>query len=163
MEEPVKRFLFALAVVTAMAGPAQAQVHIDIGIQLPAPPSFVVIPGTPVYYAPHAAANVFLYAHQYWAFNGNGWYVGGNWNGPWTIVAPAVVPAPILRVPVGYYPAPPPPWKGWRADRPPQWETHYGREWHEDTQERNWREREERWGHGEAKGCPPGLAKQGRC
>ncbi len=61
------------------------------------------------------------------------------------------------------YPVPPPPWTGWRREAPPQWEPHYGREWHEEAHERNWREREERWGRGEGRGCPPGLAKQGRC
>src|SRR5439155_21721543 len=70
-----------------MAGVAgvQAQVRVDIGIQLPAPPAFVVIPGMPVYYAPSAPANVFLYGHQYWAFQGGGWYFGQSWNGPWAV------------------------------------------------------------------------------
>jgi len=41
----------------------------------------------------------------------------------------------------------------------PAGEAHSGREWREETHERDWREREEHWG----RGCPPGLAKQGRC
>jgi hypothetical protein len=163
----VKRFLLGLLVVTATAVPVQAQVHVDIGIQLPGPPPFVVIPGMPVFYAPHAPANVFFYAHQYWAFANDGWYVGPGWNGPWTVVPPMTVPAPILHVPVRYYPVPPPPWRAWRADQPPHWESHYGREWHEEDHERHWREREEHWGRGEQRpeghGYPPGLAKQGRC
>lgn len=163
----MKRFLLGLLVLAATAVPVQAQVHIDIGIQLPGPPPFVVIPGLPVYYAPHSPGNVFFYAHQYWAFADNRWSVGPGWKGPWAAVPPMSVPAPILHVPVRYYPAPPPPWRAWRGDQPPQWESHYGREqdyeWH-------WREREERWGrgergeqHAEGRGCPPGLAKQGRC
>jgi hypothetical protein len=121
----------------------------------------VVVPGAPVYYAPRAPANVFFYAHQYWAFAKGGWYVGPSWNGPWAVVEPAYVPAPILQVPVRYYPAPPPNWKRWRREAPPQWGVHYGGQWREAAQERSWREHEEQWDRG--RGCPPGLAKQGRC
>jgi hypothetical protein len=152
-----------LAVVCLAAVPAQAQVHVDIGINLPGPPALVVVPGAPVYYAPRAPANVFFYAHQYWVFGNGRWYVGPAWSGPWAVVEPAYVPAPILRVPIRYYPVPPPPWRGWRRDAPPQWESHYGREWREEARERNWREHEERWDRRGGKGCPPGLAKQGRC
>ena len=141
----------------------QVRVGVNIGIQLPGPPALVVVPGAPVYYAPRAPANVFFYAHQYWAFANGGWYVGPGWSGPWAVVEPVYVPVPILRVPVRYYRAPPPGWKGWRRAAPPQWGAYYGREWREDALERNWREREEHWDRGGIKGCPPGLAKQGRC
>jgi hypothetical protein len=163
LEVTVTRFLIGFLLVMVMAVPVQAQVHIEIGFPLPGPPPFVVIPGMPVYYAPSAPANVFFYAHEYWGYADDGWRVGPSWNGPWRAVPPAYVPAPILQVPVRYYPVPPPPWRAWRAERPPQWESHYGREWREEEHERNWREREEHWGHGERNGCPPGLAKQGRC
>jgi hypothetical protein len=159
----MKRLVLAALLAAAAAEPAHAQVRVDIGIQLPGPPTLAVIPGAAVYYAPQAPANIFFYAHQYWGFVGGAWYVGPNWNGPWVVVAPAYVPRPILQVPVRYYPAPPPPWKGWRRDGPPQWEPHYGREWREEAHERNWREHEERWDRGDRKRCPPGLAKQGRC
>ena len=156
--------LVTLLVITVVV-PAHAQVRvgIDIGIQLPGPPALVVVPGAPVYYAPRAPANVFFYAHQYWAFAKGGWYVGPSWNGPWAVVEPVYVPVPILHVPVRYYPAPPPNWKGWRRETPPQWGAPYGREWHEAAHERSWREHEEQWSQGGSKGCPPGLAKQGRC
>lgn len=161
----MKRLVLAGVLVAVVAVPvhAQVQVGVNIGIQLPGPPPLVVIPGTPVYYSPRAPANVFFYAHQYWAFADGGWYVGPTWNGPWVVVEPGYLPPPLLQVPVGYYPVPPPHWREWRRDGPPQWESHYGRGWREEAHERNWREREERWGRGEGKGCPPGLAKQGRC
>jgi len=159
----MKKLLTCGALLVAIiVGPASAQVHVDIGINLPGPPAFVVVPGAPVYYAPRAPANMFFYGHRYWVFANNGWYVGPAWNGPWTIVHPAYVPAPILHVPVRYYPAPPPHWAAWHREAPPRWEAPHGREWREDVAERGWREREERW-HGERRGCPPGLARQGRC
>lgn len=154
-----------IAVTAFTSAPAQAQVHVDIGIRLPGPPALVVVPGTPVYYAPRAPANVFFYGHQYWVFANGGWYVGPGWNGPWTAVPPPYVPPPILQVPVAYYPVRPPQWREWRRDAPPRWEANHGREWREEPHERGWREREERWDkhEGRGKGCPPGLAKQGRC
>ncbi len=155
--------LFVALLVAAGAVPVHAQVRVEIGIPLPAPPALVVIPETPVYYAPSAPANVFFYAHEYWIFADGGWYVGPTWNGPWVVVEPPYVPAPILQVPARHYPVPPPHWREWRRDGPPQWESHYGREWREEARERNWREREQPWYRGEGKGCPPGLAKQGRC
>lgn len=162
----MKPFMFGALLVAALAGPVAAQVRIDIGVQLPGPPLLIVIPGTPVYYAPRAPANVFFYAHQYWIFADTGWYVGPGWNGPWAVVQPVYVPVPLLQISIAHYPVPPPPWRGRRRpnERPP-WDAHYGREWREATHERDWRENEERWdkGKGKSKGCPPGLAKQGRC
>lgn len=156
----MRRLVLGALLVAAVAVPVQAQVHVDIGIRLPGPPALVVIPGAPVYYAPRAPANVFFYANQYWVFTPGGWHVGPTWNGPWVVVQAVRVPPPILRVPVQYYPVPPGHWKGWKRHDPPRWETQYGREWREEGHEREWREREEKW---DRKGCPPGLAKQGRC
>jgi hypothetical protein len=140
--------MLAGLIVMALAVPAWGQVHIDIGIRLPAPPTLTVIPGVPVYYAPQAPANVFFYGHQYWLFHGNGWYVGPTWNGPWVVVEPIHLPVPILRVPVRYYVVRPSHWHGWHHDAPPRWDGHWGREWREAAHERDWREREERWAHG---------------
>ena len=158
------RLVLGALLVAAVAAPVHAQVRVgvDIGIRLPGPPALVVVPGVPVYYAPRAPANVFFYSHHYWVFTDGGWYVGPTWNGPWSVVEPAHVPRPILQVPVRYYRAPPPPWKHWRREGPPRWDPPYGREGREEAREREWREREERWGR-EGKGCPPGLAKKGRC
>ena len=63
--------LYALLALIALvfASPANAQVHVDIGIHLPAPPPLVVVPGVAsVQYAPAAPANVFFYSGQYWVF-----------------------------------------------------------------------------------------------
>jgi len=151
-EVAVNPLLIAALLVLMLTVPAPAQVRVDIGVHLPSPPSLVIVPGTPVYYAPQAPANVFLYGHQYWAFANGGWYTGPNWTGPWVVVEPAVVPVPILRVPVRYYSAPPGHWRGWAPGAPPRWDTHYGRGWHESASERDWREREEHWDRGKHKG-----------
>ena len=76
----IDRWTILVAVVMiALAGSAdlaQAQVNVSIGINLPAPPSFVIIPGKPLAYAPAAPANVFFYGGQYWVFAHDAWYVG---------------------------------------------------------------------------------------
>jgi hypothetical protein len=141
----MRRLVLAVVIVLALAAPALAQVHVDVGIRLPGPPALAVIPGAPVYYAPRAPANIFFYGHQYWLFHGNGWYAGPSWNGPWAFVDPIYLPAPILRVPVRYYHVPPPAWRGWHREAPPRWDGHWGRSWHEAAHERSWREHEERW------------------
>jgi hypothetical protein len=144
----VRRLIFAGILTLAAALPAQAQVRLDIGIHLPGPPALVVIPGVPVYYAPRAPANVFFYGHQYWVFHADAWYAGPTWDGPWAVVAPVHLPAPILQVPVRYYKVAPGHWKTWRHDARPRWEAHYGRDWREDDRERRWHDREKQWDRG---------------
>ena len=111
--------------------PGHARVSIDIGIHFPAPPPLIVVPGTPVMYAPEAPANYFYYAGRYYVFTGDTWYVSDGYNGPWFVVAPEFVPGAILAVPVGYYRVPPPAWHGWRREAPPHWETRSARRWGE--------------------------------
>jgi hypothetical protein len=143
----MRRLVLAALMVGAVAAPVHAQVQVNVGITLPGPPALAVIPGAAVYYAPRAPANVFFYGHQYWLFHGNAWHFGPSWNGPWVVAEPIHVPVPILRVPVRYYHVRPVHWKHWHHDGPPRWEPHWGRDWREASNERDWREREEWWKH----------------
>jgi hypothetical protein len=59
----------AAMVVTTTSATAQ-DVKINIGLGVPpvvitTPPPLVVVPGTPVYYAPDASANLFVYKGRY--------------------------------------------------------------------------------------------------
>jgi hypothetical protein len=90
-----------------------------------APPQLVVVPGSPVFYAPGASMNFFAYGGRYYTFHEGAWFVATTYGSPWVAVAPAKVPRPVLTVPVAYYKVPP--------------------------------------GHAKKMGCPPGLARQGRC
>jgi len=118
--------LVGLAVIALLASASggQAQVGVNIGINLPGPPSLVIIPRTPVAYAPAAPANLFFYGGQYYAYANNGWYIAPTYQGPWAVVAPAHMPGPILAVPVRYYRAAPPGWKHWKRAEPPRWDKH---------------------------------------
>jgi len=110
---------------------AHARVSVSIGIDLPGPPALVPVPGTVVTYAPGVPANYFFYGGQYYVFANGGWYVSGGYNGPWLVVAPELVPRPILAIPVRYYRARPPAWRGWRVSAPPHWDARWGRGWNE--------------------------------
>ncbi len=140
----MRRLVTALVAIVAVAPalavtPAHAQVHVDIGIHLPAPPALVVVPEVrAVRVAPAAPANLFFYSGQYWAFASGAWYVGPGYNGPWIVVEPRFVPRPVLLVPVRYYHVPPGHWKQWRRDHPPRWSDEWGREW---AAKREWKER----------------------
>lgn len=127
-------FVFAPA---WLAMPAHAQVHVDIGIHLPAPPQLVVVPEVrAVQYVPAASGNLFFYNGQYWAFANRGWYVSRGYNGPWIVVAPQYVPRPVLLVPVRYYRVPPGHWKQWRREQPPRWGDEWGHDW---AKKRGWK------------------------
>ncbi|MFZ2269217.1 MAG: hypothetical protein WAV95_16700 [Azonexus sp.] len=136
------RLLIALFALAGLS-PAHAQVGVEIslpsvsiGINLPIYPELVLLPGSPVYYAPRARSNYFFYDGLYWVYNDDNWYSSDWYNGPWQIVGPQYVPLFILRVPVRYYRRPPAYFHGWRADAPPRWGDHWGNDW--EGQRRGW-------------------------
>ena len=123
--------------------------HLSIGINLPAYPELVVVPGYPVYYAPRLEANYFFYDGMYWVYQDNEWYASSWYNGPWWLVNPYDVPLFILRIPVRYYRHPPPYFRGWRPDAPPRWGDHWGHDW--ERRRSGW----ERWHRGTAPAPAP--------
>jgi len=120
--------LVVVAVVSAL-GAGWATAGVNIGLTLVAPPQLVVVPGTPVAYAPAVPANYFFYNSQYYVFANGGWFVATGFNGPWVAVPPAWVPAPLLAVPVRYYRAAPVQWHHWHRAQPPRWVNVWGPEW----------------------------------
>ena len=136
----MRRLLVALSLLLGSVSQAQAQVGVQvsagvalpgvqIGINVPAYPRLVAVPGYPVYYAPAASSNYFFYDGAYWVYRGDMWYVSSWYAGPWYVVQPYDVPAYLLRVPVRYYRDPPPYFRGWRVDRSPRWGERWGRDW----------------------------------
>lgn len=76
-------------------------------VVIQSPPPMAVIPGTYVYIAPNVGADILFY-HGHWYRPHNGyWFSAPSYNGPWTHVAPARVPRPILNLPPGYRKLPP--------------------------------------------------------
>jgi len=71
------------------------------------PPRVVIVPGSPVYYAPGVDFNLFVYHRHYYRFHEGAWFIASSHGGPWTHVERARVPQPVLAVPVTYYRIPP--------------------------------------------------------
>jgi hypothetical protein len=139
-------YVTVAVLVLALTAPAAAQVHVDIGIHLPAPPRLVVVPSLPaVQYVPVGNDNLFFYNGQYWVFVNNGWYVSHGHQGPWLVVGPRFVPRPLLLVPVRYYRVPPGHWRAWTHDAPPRWGHEWGPEW---ASKRGWKDRDHDRGGG---------------
>ncbi|CAM5795532.1 hypothetical protein [Rhizobacter fulvus] len=145
---PAASLLLALPLLFGALPAAQAQVSVgvgislpgvNIGINLPSYPQLVRVPGYPVYYAPSASTNYFFYDGLYWVYADDNWYSSDWYNGPWYLVEPAYVPVFVLRVPVRYYRRPPVYFRSWRADAPPRWGDHWGRDW--ENRHRGW----DRW------------------
>jgi len=125
------RALFvAAALLLVPTAPSYAAVGVSIGINLPAYPRLVPVPGYPVYYAPSVDSNYFFYDGFYWDFNGDGWYQSRWYNGPWTFVDPLYVPLYLLQVPVRYYHHPPGWFHGWAYNEAPRWHEHWGATWY---------------------------------
>ena len=153
MKKVLRNGLVVLWLVLGSMASATAQVSIgvwlpgvSIGINLPVYPQLVAVPGYPVYYAPHLHSNYFFYDGMYWVFQSDNWYVSSWYNGPWGLVGPEAVPVFLLRVPVRYYRVPPPYFHGWRHDRPPHWDEHWGYEW---------KQRRSGWDQWDRRSVPP--------
>jgi len=140
---PARRLLIGAALLCGLIASALAQLNVgialpgvSIGIDLPVYPQLVRVPGYPVYYAPQMASNYFFYDGVYWVYQDDHWYASAWYNGPWSWVGPMNVPPYVLRIPVGYYRAPPAYFRGARADAPPPWDRHWGPDWHQ--QRKGW-------------------------
>jgi hypothetical protein len=144
-----KTVIVALVVVGAMlsALPAGAQVSVNVNIGPPPvifaePPRVVVIPRTPVYYAPDTSYNVFFYEGRYYSYHDGGWFLATSHRGPWAFVPVDRVPRPVVMVPARYYKIPPGHARKMARDR----------------------DRDDDRGRGRGpKHCPPGHAKKGHC
>jgi hypothetical protein len=137
----------ALVVVALLAGVAAAgDVNMNINLDWPPPliveqPRVVSVPDTRVYRAPNLEFNVFVFGGKYYSLHNDQWFMTVKVGAPWTPVVYERVPVEVRAVPVKYYKIPPGHAKKMR-DRD------------DDDQGR---------GKEHGKGCPPGLAKQGRC
>jgi hypothetical protein len=121
--------VFMLAAAVALlfwgASATASDIKINIGpgvppIVLTAPPQLVVVPGTPIYYAPDVSANLFFYKGNYYTVANGVWAMAPAYTGPWAVIQIGQVPPPVVAVPVEYYKIPPgqlkkhgpPPWAG---------------------------------------------------
>ena len=122
----IETLLASAVCLLAGAQASASDLSISIGIGIPPPaapvimaaPPLVVVPGSPVYYAPEAPVNIFVYGGRYYTFHSGAWFYGPTYGGPWNVIALKKVPRPVLTVPVEYYNAPP---GHWKQGGPPPW------------------------------------------
>lgn len=94
--------LAALAItVTARPVPAATQISIRLGdspVYFPARPSFVVVPGTRVYWMENDLGDydVYRYGNTYYVMDGGVWYRSSGFRGPFVVVGPRYVPRTII-------------------------------------------------------------------
>jgi hypothetical protein len=122
----------ALVGAALLASPAAAEVNVNINVGPPpvifsAPPRVVVVPRTPVYYAPDTSYNVFVYGGRYFSFHEGNWFLAASHGGPWAFVPVEQVPRPLLAVPVRYYKIPPGHLKKMHRDHCPPGQAKKGR------------------------------------
>lgn len=109
-----EEFLFSALLIGMLAGAgsrdAAADVNIHVGIATPPPavvlsvqPQVVMVPGTPVYYAPDAGINLFFYSGRWYRRHDDCWYRASHHNGPWVYVPASRVPSSFTRIPGNYY------------------------------------------------------------
>jgi len=134
-----KNLVVALTMAAGLGLPvtATAQVSINVNVRPPvvlvSPPKLVIVPNSPVKYAPEVNANLFFHDGRYYSLHEDRWLVASSHSGPWAEIEVGRVPPPVIAVPVKYYKIPP-----GHAKK---------------------MSREDEGG----KGCPPGQAKKGRC
>src|SRR5258706_1407014 len=103
----MRKALIGLLMALTAASAAEAAVNVSIGINIPAYPRLMAVPGYAVYYAPGVDANYFFYDGLYWVFDGDQWLASSWYNGPWRVVGPEFVPLYLWQGPVRLYPRPP--------------------------------------------------------
>jgi hypothetical protein len=117
------------------------QMNMSIGIDLQEYPELVLVPDSPVYYAPQLEANYFFYDGEYWVYQNDTWYESSWYDGPWWQVNPEDVPDFVLRVPVRFYLMAPTFFISWWSEEPPHWGEHWGHDW--EQHRRGW----DKWDH----------------
>ena len=67
------------------------------------PPAVVLIPGTPVYYAPDVGIDLFFYSGRWYRKHNGYWYRATYYNGPWAYMSAQRVPTVLVHLPPDYY------------------------------------------------------------
>jgi len=123
-----------LLVLTGAAVQSEAQVSVNIGVNIPAyrfdaPPEVVVIPGTYVYMVPGIDVDVLFYQGYWWRPYEGRWYRSRTYKGSWSYVPSGRIPSGLRQLPQDYHQRVSPGheriphrdlqrnWKKWEKDR----------------------------------------------
>jgi hypothetical protein len=147
---PTRLLFIAILMLIALDAGIAVAGDVNVNVGWPPPlilkkPQVVAVPETNVYRAPSLEFNVFVFGGKYYSLHNDRWFMTARVGAPWTPLIVEHVPAEIRAVPVKYYKVPPGHAKKLDYAKRMQDDDSLGR------------------GKGHDKGCPPGLAKQGRC
>ncbi len=145
----VAAFLLCVGLLSAFVGPAGAGIRLPLPplprLFLPAPPPLVPIPGTYVYTAPDAEADIVFYQGAWYRPHGGHWYRANGYNGPWSALSVERVPRALTGLPPNFRRVPPghermpyehvnKNWKSWERER--HWDKHDKRDRRHDDDDR---------------------------
>jgi hypothetical protein len=125
--------LFGSILFFVAGGSASAEVNVRLPLPrlfFPVPPPLVLIPGTYVYTAPDADADIIFYQGAWYRPHGGLWYMSNGHNGPWRALSPERVPRPLIGLPPNVRRVPP------GQERMPY--GHVERNWRRWERERHW-------------------------
>jgi hypothetical protein len=142
---------------------AIAEVNINVRVNVPLPPRFVipapppifVVPHTYVYFVPDIEVDIVFY-HGYWyrPYQGR-WYRSNSYNGPWAYIAPSKVPSVLVQLPPDFRRVPPGHQRishGQLKQNWGKWENEKHWDKHRDEHERGESRGGEKWDRSEGKG-----------
>jgi hypothetical protein len=88
---------------------ARPAVVVPPPVVVSATPTWVLVPGTAVYYSPEIQADVYLHGGV-WYYRVSGvWFTGPSHTGPWDATPVTAVPMMVTRIPPGWRAKPGPP------------------------------------------------------
>lgn len=98
--------LFLIWLIGAEA-PVSAGTNVSVNIGVPAvvvaePPEMVMVPDTPVYFAPNVEVELFFCRGAWYSQRSGRWYRARSYDGPWAVVGSRSVPVEVVRVPRNY-------------------------------------------------------------
>jgi hypothetical protein len=102
--------LFCSGLFSAVGSFAGVEVNIHLPLPklfLPMPPPLVVVPGTYVYAAPDADADIAFYQGAWYRPHDGVWYIANGYNGPWRAMSPERVPRVLAGLPPNFRRVPP--------------------------------------------------------
>ena len=96
-----------LLVLTGSATQSEAEVNVNIGVNLPAirfaaPPEVVVIPGTYVYMVPDIDVDVLFFQGYWWRPYEGRWYRSRDYKGQWRYIEHRSIPRGLRALPQDY-------------------------------------------------------------
>src|SRR4029453_14693760 len=87
-----KNLVLAPPMAAGLGLPAVVTAQLSINVNVPppvvlvSPPKLVIVPNSPVKYAPEVNANLFFHEGRYYSLHESRWLVASSYSGPWVVI-----------------------------------------------------------------------------